>query len=174
MRTKITLFLALIFLASTSIAGSAPWYKWKSKLSDNDKVFCLQTSPGDGWERVGGPYKDSRCEVPLESSSLIEKPSASDVMSFSNAVANSSSTDVKLAQEALQKWMDGELTVEESEKYKSELMLSSTTVENSSNLLEMQIMGGSTEQCMLCMAGCCFWWGCNPACIAGCVAGVCK
>lgn len=55
--------VALIALFSLSIfAGPAPWYKWQSKL--NGKITCAQTSPGDGWKKYGGPYKDARCEQP--------------------------------------------------------------------------------------------------------------
>jgi hypothetical protein len=45
-----------------AFAAPASWYLWKSRL--DGKTFCLQTSPGEGWERVAGPFKDSRCEIP--------------------------------------------------------------------------------------------------------------
>jgi hypothetical protein len=43
-------------------AKPAPWYKWQSKLTG--RVVCLQSSPGEGWEKFNGPYKDPRCKVP--------------------------------------------------------------------------------------------------------------
>ena len=40
-----------------------PFYKWQSKL--DGQVACMQTSPGDGWVRLDGPYRDLRCREPL-------------------------------------------------------------------------------------------------------------
>jgi hypothetical protein len=58
------LVATLLFLcAASALAQPAPWYKWKSKL--NGKEICTQTSPGDGWERSDGPFKDGRCEKRL-------------------------------------------------------------------------------------------------------------
>jgi hypothetical protein len=55
--------MAVLFaLAPSAMAAPAPWYLWKSKL--DGKTVCLQTSPGEGWERVAGHFKDSRCEIP--------------------------------------------------------------------------------------------------------------
>lgn len=53
--------LAGLVLAVSVSAQPAPWYLWKSKL--NGKTYCQQTSPGEGWERVGGPFKDSNCKM---------------------------------------------------------------------------------------------------------------
>jgi len=41
-------------------AEPAPWYWWISKVTG--KQFCGQTSPGEGWERGRGPFRNSRCE----------------------------------------------------------------------------------------------------------------
>jgi hypothetical protein len=60
-RKSIALVLSLLF-AGSLLAQPAPWYQWRSKL--NGKIFCNQTSPGEGWERVSGPFKDARCEKP--------------------------------------------------------------------------------------------------------------
>lgn len=49
-------------LALGAMAAPAHWYLWRSKL--DGKTFCQQVSPGEGWERVGGPFRDSRCEKP--------------------------------------------------------------------------------------------------------------
>jgi hypothetical protein len=49
-------------LATTCAPGGAdpaPWYYWRSKIT-NDRV-CAQFSPGNGWVQDGGPYKDARC-----------------------------------------------------------------------------------------------------------------
>jgi hypothetical protein len=60
-RLVFTLVLLALF-CSASIAGTAPWYQWRSKL--NAVVVCAQTSPGEGWEKIGGPYKNGRCDIP--------------------------------------------------------------------------------------------------------------
>ncbi len=55
--------VAIATLAAVSIGAAhaepAPWYYWKSKI--NGKLHCAQTSPGEGWEKDSGPYKDSKC-----------------------------------------------------------------------------------------------------------------
>lgn len=46
-------------LPETAQAKPAPWYLWQSRL--DGKFLCLQTTPGDGWVRVGGPYGSAQC-----------------------------------------------------------------------------------------------------------------
>lgn len=59
MPTKLLITL-LIALGSLNVrAEPAPWYWWASKL-DGARV-CQQTSPGNGWYRAGGPYRNGRC-----------------------------------------------------------------------------------------------------------------
>lgn len=41
------------------LAGPAPWYQWRSKI--DGKQVCAQSALGPGWEKAGGPYKDSHC-----------------------------------------------------------------------------------------------------------------
>ncbi|OMH33576.1 hypothetical protein [Motiliproteus sp. MSK22-1] len=62
------LFIVVLCLASFFAASSltmdvsakpAAWYLWKSKV--DDFVICRQSSAGEGWIRIGGPYKNSRC-----------------------------------------------------------------------------------------------------------------
>ncbi|RJF99312.1 hypothetical protein [Noviherbaspirillum saxi] len=43
-------------------AALAAWHIWRS-LTDGGET-CAQNSPGAGWERVAGPYKDARCTIP--------------------------------------------------------------------------------------------------------------
>ncbi|PTD96567.1 hypothetical protein C8261_09040 [Pseudothauera lacus] len=57
------LLLAALFATSAAVAAPAPWYQWRSKL--NGALHCAQTSPGEGWERVRGPFRDVRCERPV-------------------------------------------------------------------------------------------------------------
>lgn len=99
---------------------------------------------------------------------LIAKPTSEQVLNFAEALAKTPSADKKVAAEALQKWMDGKLSEQEAVKFKDALKFPQK--ESSKTIKPM----GSTEQCAACMAACCAWWGCNPACIAGCVAGICK
>lgn len=50
----------LLWVSFNAFAAPASWYKWKSKIKDAE--VCSQTSPGEGWERTAGPYRDGRCE----------------------------------------------------------------------------------------------------------------
>lgn len=70
MKKNVLVLAAVFFLVGVAVAQPAPWYKWKSNL--DGKVFCLQTSPGPGWTRVGGPYIDSHCRIPANRSSAPE------------------------------------------------------------------------------------------------------
>lgn len=61
-RSLVAAFCSALLLSASSVTFAAPasWYKWKSKIKDAE--VCSQTSPGDGWERTAGPYRDGRCE----------------------------------------------------------------------------------------------------------------
>ncbi len=59
---KIAVFFAALCSSFALWAGPAPWYKWHSNSADYD--ICSQTSPGDGWEIVKGPFQDSHCRKP--------------------------------------------------------------------------------------------------------------
>lgn len=63
MRSSRLLPLALAVIAAPLCAAPAPYYLWMSQL-DGTRV-CSQISLGPGWERVGGPFQDSRCRKPL-------------------------------------------------------------------------------------------------------------
>ncbi len=43
------------------LAAPAAWYTWASKL-DGTHV-CAQVSPGEGWTKLKGPYKDAQCTI---------------------------------------------------------------------------------------------------------------
>lgn len=58
--TALARFLALYLLSSTLAAEPAPFWQWRSKL--DGKLACSQVPLGSGWEKVSGPYRDSRCE----------------------------------------------------------------------------------------------------------------
>jgi hypothetical protein len=46
-------------------AAPMPFYLWQSRL--NGHLACSQTSLGDGWVRLSGPYSDAGCHQPLKS-----------------------------------------------------------------------------------------------------------
>ncbi|MES2296647.1 MAG: hypothetical protein V4582_06365 [Pseudomonadota bacterium] len=52
----------LLAAAAGALAVPAPWYQWRSK--QDGKLACAQTSPGPGWEKAHGPFKDSHCTKP--------------------------------------------------------------------------------------------------------------
>lgn len=54
--------LLLAFPAMSALAGNAPWYRWESKM-DGRRV-CAQTSPGEGWLRLPGAWRDAACRYP--------------------------------------------------------------------------------------------------------------
>lgn len=59
---KVLFSTALMLCCAVASAGSAPWYKWRSTLSETD--VCAQVSPGEGWVKILGPFKDSACRKP--------------------------------------------------------------------------------------------------------------
>ncbi|RDE51983.1 MAG: hypothetical protein DVS81_03455 [Candidatus Accumulibacter meliphilus] len=60
MRSHFAIVFSCLLFGASALATPAPWYLWRSKL--DGQVFCAQTPPGVGWQRVGGPYRDARCE----------------------------------------------------------------------------------------------------------------
>jgi len=63
---KLTLFLCGASLAVPIIlnAAPAPWFQWRSKANGN--LVCSQTPLGPGWTKFTGPYRDARCEKPMD------------------------------------------------------------------------------------------------------------
>lgn len=62
MRSAAGVMAVLLCLSLGAVAAPAPWYLWRSKV--DGKTFCFQVSPGEGWERVDGPFRDARCKKP--------------------------------------------------------------------------------------------------------------
>jgi hypothetical protein len=60
-RKQLALAICLAFFSLTAWSEPAAWYWWVSKI-DGARV-CLQTSPGDGWYRERGPYRNARCST---------------------------------------------------------------------------------------------------------------
>ena len=56
---KLGPLILIACFSAAAVAGPAPWYKWRSKL--DGKETCAQTALGRGWEKSGGPFKDSHC-----------------------------------------------------------------------------------------------------------------
>ncbi|WP_043311433.1 hypothetical protein [Pseudomonas sp. ML96] len=56
------LFLLLSALAGAALAAPAPFYLWQSKASG--QYTCAQLSPGEGWQKHSGPFRDAGCRTP--------------------------------------------------------------------------------------------------------------
>lgn len=48
-----------LLLSPPASAGPASWHLWQSMLSG--RLVCAQTSPGEGWIRLRGPFRDAGC-----------------------------------------------------------------------------------------------------------------
>jgi hypothetical protein len=57
------LAVAALLLAGSAQAAPAPWFQWHSLV--NGGRTCAQTSPGEGWARADGPYRDAQCRHTL-------------------------------------------------------------------------------------------------------------
>jgi hypothetical protein len=57
-RCELFVTALLLAFALPVLAGPAPWYKWQGASGN---VVCAQTSPGEGWTRIGAVYVDPRC-----------------------------------------------------------------------------------------------------------------
>ena len=58
---RFALFIVITALVGGSVvAAPAAWYRWRSAESSVD--ICAQTSPGEGWVAVKGPYQDAVCK----------------------------------------------------------------------------------------------------------------
>jgi hypothetical protein len=62
MKLKPVIILVAALSGLAAFAAPAPWYKWRSKVDGAE--FCTQISPGEGWEKSAGPYKDAHCKNP--------------------------------------------------------------------------------------------------------------
>lgn len=59
---RIALLSAMGLAPWLVLAAPAPYFLWMSRI-DGSRV-CVQTSLGEGWQKMGGPYADSRCRKP--------------------------------------------------------------------------------------------------------------
>lgn len=61
-RLRLLATLCLGLAATAPHAAPAPWYLWRSLV--DGRSHCAQSSPGPGWERERGPYRDLHCSRP--------------------------------------------------------------------------------------------------------------
>ena len=59
---RLALLPLLLILAVPGFAAPAPFFIWQSKL--DGALTCAQATPGEGWQRLGGPFRDAGCRVP--------------------------------------------------------------------------------------------------------------
>ena len=52
----------LLGLIAQAWGGNAAWYRWEGQVAGG--FICAQTSPGEGWKKVAGPYSDAACSKP--------------------------------------------------------------------------------------------------------------
>lgn len=52
----------LLVVSAQAWAGNAGWYRWESKIEHS--YVCAQTSPGEGWKRIAGPFREATCSQP--------------------------------------------------------------------------------------------------------------
>ena len=60
MKMRLLLSTLATLLSISVWAAPAPWFQWRSPDADHD--ICAQTSPGDGWIRIKGPFEDANCK----------------------------------------------------------------------------------------------------------------
>ncbi|WP_315809038.1 MULTISPECIES: hypothetical protein [Pseudomonas] len=63
MRSYFLPLAALLGVSLNLAAAPMPFYKWQSKL--DGAYTCQQTSPGSGWQKIGGPFSDAGCRKAL-------------------------------------------------------------------------------------------------------------
>lgn len=59
---RLALLTLLFALSAPGFAAPAPFFIWQSTLDGG--LTCAQTSPGEGWQRLGGPFRDAGCRAP--------------------------------------------------------------------------------------------------------------
>ena len=57
---RAVLCAALLACSTLALAAPAPWHWWKSRL--DGRLYCAQTSPGNGWVRADGPFDNAQCK----------------------------------------------------------------------------------------------------------------
>lgn len=62
MKTRIASAILLALVCSAAFAAGAPWYKWQNRADGT--ILCAQTTPGETWYIVQGPFMESQCRKP--------------------------------------------------------------------------------------------------------------
>lgn len=62
MKPGIAALVALALACAAAFASGAAWYKWKNKFDGT--ILCAQTSPGETWIIIQGPFMESQCRKP--------------------------------------------------------------------------------------------------------------
>jgi hypothetical protein len=64
MRSLRLLLVLVLTLPMSGLSHAVPayWYRWQSKL--DGKYVCAQVHPGEGWQKIGGPFRNARCRNP--------------------------------------------------------------------------------------------------------------
>lgn len=60
---SLALPLTALLLSLSAQAAPMPFYRWQSQL--DGAYTCQQTSPGEGWQKVSGPFRDAGCREML-------------------------------------------------------------------------------------------------------------
>jgi hypothetical protein len=63
MRSHFLPLVAVLLASMSATAAPMPFYKWQSKL--DGAYTCQQTSPGSGWTKLAGPFRDAGCRERL-------------------------------------------------------------------------------------------------------------
>ncbi|MFV3305365.1 hypothetical protein ACNFBT_08785 [Pseudomonas sp. NY15181] len=63
MRSLFLPVVPLLLASLCAVAAPMPFYRWQSKLDGS--YTCQQTSPGEGWQKIGGPFRDAGCREML-------------------------------------------------------------------------------------------------------------
>ncbi|GIZ13281.1 hypothetical protein [Pseudomonas sp. NCCP-436] len=58
------LLTTLLTLSLPALAAPAPFFLWQSTIDGH--LTCAQVSPGEGWIRFTGPFRDAGCRVALD------------------------------------------------------------------------------------------------------------
>ena len=62
MRPIVLLLLCLI--GGQASAAPAPFFLWQSTATG--QFSCAQRSPGEGWRKHSGPFRDAGCRTPQD------------------------------------------------------------------------------------------------------------
>lgn len=62
MKSKFAVLIVLALICVYAFASGAAWYKWKNKFDGT--ILCAQTSPGETWVVIQGPFTESQCRKP--------------------------------------------------------------------------------------------------------------